>query len=402
MIRYLDSGHGGPDECLGLWLDGELTADIRSFRGQFGFYDGAAIRKYTPNLAAMLARGGTLRLVIGANGGDPPTTDDLTALLPLLANGDRARLTVVGFGNALFHPKTLHLVRANGQAVAVVGSANLTAKGLGHNVEAGVVLESAAQTDAAVQRIAQAIDRWGTCGDGGVHQVRTAADIEALRTLGLVVTPGARRRLRSRQQAQAAPGGRGTRARGWQPPPGAAPAADLPEGEGAGEAAPAAPAAAGEAPAPAPAAPAAIAQRWAKLLKRSDAQQVPAGTNPTGKLRLGQARFPIDQETWFREVLFGDQEWVASERRGVTYEEVHVPFHVSRHGDPWVPMTLKLDHGAHRVADQNNVPTVLSWGPELGSWLRENNQIGNWVAIEKDVNGDYWLSIQATKPAWAP
>src|SRR5690606_15612800 len=60
MIRYLDSGYGGPNECLGLWLDQELTADTRSFRGQFGFYDGAALRKYTPNLAAMLARGGTL------------------------------------------------------------------------------------------------------------------------------------------------------------------------------------------------------------------------------------------------------------------------------------------------------------------------------------------------------
>ncbi len=101
-------------------------------------------------------------------------------------------------------------------------------------------------------------------------------------------------------------------------------------------------------------------------------------------------------------MLFGDQQWVQSQRRGTTYEELHVLFRVSRHGDPWVPMTLKVDHGAHRVANQNNVPTVLSWGPELGVWLRDNNQVGHWVAMERDVNGDFWLSVQAVKPAWAP
>lgn len=402
MIRYFDTGHGGPDECLGRWLDQEVVDGIRSFRGQFGFYDGAALRKYLPTLQAMLAGGGVLRLVIGANSGDPPTTDDLTALLPLVGHGDRGKLTVVGFSNALFHPKTLHVVRANGSAVAVVGSANLTAKGLGHNVEAGLLIESSPYTEPAVQRIAQAIERWANCADGGVHQVRTADDIEAMTMLGLIVTPGMRRRLRSRQQAQVAPGGRGTRTRGWQPLPTALPAIDLPEGEGTGEAPPAVlTAALAEQIVTAPA-PAAVALRWAKMLKGSDAQQVPAGTNPTGKLRLGQAGFPIEQETYFRETFFGDLAWVQSERRGVAYEEVHVPFRVSRHGGPWVPMTLRVDHAPHRVAEQNNVPTVLSWGSELGSWLREHSQVGNWVVFEKDVNGDYWLSVRAAKPRWVP
>jgi hypothetical protein len=65
-------------------------------------------------------------------------------------------------------------------------------------------------------------------------------------------------------------------------------------------------------------------------------------------------------------------------------------------------MTLRVDHAPHRIADQHNVPTVLGWGSSLGRWLRQNNQQGNWVILEKDLNGEYWLSFQAGRPDWAP
>jgi hypothetical protein len=397
MVRYFDTGLNGPKDSLGLWLEATLVPGVLSFRGQFGFFDAAALRPFIPVLEGVVGGGGTLRLVIGSNVGDPPATDDLAAILPLLTSTDRTSLTVVALSGALFHPKTMHIVHGDGRIVAAVSSANFTRKGLGHSVEAGVLLHapSDAQTDAEILKIAQAIDRWASVSELGVYQVRSSADIAHLAGLGIAVTPNARRALRAQRGAASAPSGRGTRPLGWRPLGEPARASDDEPTEAAEETA-------GSSAAGRPVAPGAAVYRWAKVLKRSDAQQTPAGTNPTGKLRLGQARFPIDQASWFRDVLFGDQNWLRSIRRGVPYEEAHVTFHVARHGGPWEQMTLKIDHGTHRVANQNNIPTVVSWGATLGEWLRANDQKGKWVVIEKDENGDYWLSFQDTKPAWAP
>ncbi len=56
-----------------------------------------------------------------------------------------AKLAVVNFSNALFHPKVFHIVRANGSQAAFVGSANFTVPGLtGSNVEAAVSIDTEA------------------------------------------------------------------------------------------------------------------------------------------------------------------------------------------------------------------------------------------------------------------
>lgn len=403
MLRYLDSGIGGPSECLGRWLDGEVAAGITAFRGQFGFYDGAALRGSLPALTAMAAAGGTFRLVVGANGIEPPSIDDLLELLPIVAGRPgTTSVTVVALSNALFHSKTLHLVRAAGAARGVVGSANLTSKGLGQNVEASLIVEASAATDALLAEMARAIDFWSTSTATGVYQVRAAADVDQLAQLGLALSARTKRRLRSASRGRASAQGRGSRPAGWRPPGAPARDQDAPELELADDATQAQPT---EAPAIAIAAPvgvAPVAARWCKRLRSSDAQQVAAGTNPTGKLRLAQAGFDIDQATYFREEFFGDAAWIEVDRNGKTYEEVDVPFHVLRPGVAPTVMTLRVDHAAHREADQNNVPTVLGWGTELGVWLRANSQVDNWVVLERDVDGTYWMSFTDTKPAWAP
>lgn len=393
-IRYLDSGRDGPGACLGQWLDTELRDGLRAFRAQFGFFDIGALRKYLPVLHSMITHGGQFRLVIGANASDPPSTDDVDALLPLISAQRSASLTIVALSNALFHPKAIHLVRQDGSPTALVGSANLTVKGLGHNVEAGLVIDCDDQTNEVINDIACAIDYWSTSKDPGVYQVASEDDAARLLDLGLVVPPAIRRRLRSANRARGSITGRGTRSTGWRPPMDQAVASELAEVEGAGELQ--GPVAEG--------APekVAIAAQWCKRLRSSDAQQVQAGTNPTGKLRLAKSRFDIDQTAYFRDEFFGDQDWVQVDRQGTIYEEVHIPFYVSRHGSEPQPTTVRVDHAPHRVADQRNVPTVLGWGPELGRWLRDNDQIGNWVLLEKDLNGRYWLSIQSDRPDWAP
>jgi hypothetical protein len=124
-IHYLDSGRDGPGACLGQWLDTELCEGLRGFRGQFGFFDIGALRKYLPLLDSMITDGGQFRLAIGANASDPPSTDDVNALLPLITGRGSANLAIIALSNALFHPKTIHLTRADGSTAALVASSNL-------------------------------------------------------------------------------------------------------------------------------------------------------------------------------------------------------------------------------------------------------------------------------------
>ena len=358
MIRYFDTGYNGVTDSLGRWLDAMVIDGIRSFRGQFGFFDSAALHPYLPVLRGMVDAGGALRLVIGANTGHPPTTDDLAAMLPLLGPADRTSLTIVGLSGALFHPKTIHLVRADGRQFGVVSSANFTRKGLGHSVEAGLTLESAPGTDVVVRQIAEAIDRWATVADPGVYQVRTTEDIERLRGLGLVVTPAARRAIRRRQQTAATTTGRGTRPVGWRPT--AAPA-ELPETEGEEVDEAVEPEAA-----PAPEIPA-LTRLWqSKPLTRRDLTIPTArGTNQTGSVNLDKGLLPqeVDHRHYFRDEVFRDLRW---ERRSATVDEAFARFELVIDGvslgafDLPIRHTTSTDSAAYR---QRNAMTRLSWGP---------------------------------------
>lgn len=359
MIRYFDTGQNGAADSLGRWLDAELVAGIRSFRGQFGFFDGAAMRPFLPVLQGMVAAGGTLRLVIGANTGDPPTTDDLTSLLQLLGPADRTSLTVVGLAGALFHPKTMHIERADGRRIAVVSSANFTRKGLGHSVEAGLILEAAAGTDATVQQIAAAIDRWTTSTDGGVYQVRTPDDIDDLRTRGLVVTSAARRAIRTRQRTGATATGRGTRPVGWRPPaqPAAEPEDDAEEIEEVVEPAPAA----------VPVEPPPLTLLWqSKPLTRRDLT-IPnaAGTNQTGSVNLdkGLLSEEVDHRHYFRDQVFDHLQW---EPRSATVDEAFARFELVIDGTRLGAFDLPIRHSTSTTSEtymQRNAMTRLSWGP---------------------------------------
>jgi len=383
--RYFDTGMNGPQDSLGFWLDQEIVTGIQSFRGQFGYFDGSALSPYLPILEDMINNGGFLKLVIGANPGDPASKNDLESLLSLTCNSENSSITLIAYSVGLFHPKTIHVVRENGTEVSVVSSANFTRNGLGHNIEAGLILN----TSESSTQIAAAIDRWSNIEDDGVFQISTIDDINLLCTNGLAVSSTVRRDIRRQQRPGPADIGRGTLPIGWRPRNAANNAQN------------------NQIATPPPVEeelvlPTTVTHHWAKKMARSDAQQVPEGTNPTGKLRLGQARFPIDQSTWFRNVFFRDLNWIQSVRRGVIYDEVHVPFRVSIQGAPWMPVVLKIDHADHRAANQRNVTTVLSWGHQLGTWLRNNSQVDNWVILEKDTNDQFWISFANAQPDWAP
>lgn len=389
-LRFQDSATGDPDVCPGDWFDEHLIKGARAFRGQFGFFRFSALIKYAPVLTSMATSGKPVRLVLGSNVTDPLTMEDVESVLSITTAGAESGLTVVALHDALFHPKVAHVVRSDGSAVAMVGSANLTVAALGTNVEAWLELSSSnALTRKVLRQIEQGTDWWRNASERGIFQVRSLDDALQLRADGILVDGGTQRRRFAalRRRVGTTQSVRGTRLRRWQPP--ASALSEPPDGES-------------ELLDGVRTRRRRIVLRWCKQLSASDALQTGTGTHPTGKLRLGQAGHDIDQATWFRQVMFGSQKWVTSIRGAKQYEESHVPFNVRVKGARFGRMTLLIDHAPHRAANQRNVVTVLSWGAEIGQWLRRNSQVGKWVSIELDDRGEYWLRINEQRPRWAP
>lgn len=392
MVEYRDSSSGRPEDALGNWLAVHVVPGIQAFRCQTGFFSLGALRDHLNTLRSS----SVVRIVLGSNAPEQPTVEDVRALLPLMAPPARGTLTLVACGGALFHAKVIHIVDAHGSATGYVGSANMTEAGLGRNLEAGVILgPDSAQ---ALARMAAAIDAWGTRAEDGVFQIRGEADLARLVEQGFLVTAAARRASRAASRSSEPTTRRGVTMRAptlWRPSSaGAEPLEDAELAAVAGAAA--------TTQSPPEAAPRVDPLRWCKELKASDAQQVRDGTNPTGKLRLAQARFATHASTYFRSEFFGSQAWASIERTGRVYEECTVRFDVTVHGASRGNQVLKIDHAAHRVADQGNVPTVLGWGRDLGAYLKEHSEVGNWVVLERRADGTFALAITDQRPEWAP
>src|SRR5918992_893599 len=129
MPRYIDSGSGRANQDVGHWLDANLVPGIRAFRCQFGYFRFSAIEPFADLIHAAGELGHPVHMVLGSNDGSLVAQDAQLALR--VAEGADASLTIVSFADAEFHPKTIHIVRANGSSTAVVGSSNLTQRGLG-------------------------------------------------------------------------------------------------------------------------------------------------------------------------------------------------------------------------------------------------------------------------------
>ncbi len=401
MPQYFDSGNGQPSECLGQWLDINLVPGILSFRGQFGYFEISALSPYRQVLSDTAQNGGSVRFVLGANDGNL-SADDVRGVLDLVEGTANGSLVVVRYDNALFHPKTLHLVRQDGSEAAVVGSANFTGRGLGRNVEAMVALDTRdADNQAVIKAVADAIDRWNGVTSDGVFAVQSEQDVQRLIADGVIDVPQIRRPSTSIKNRRGKRSTLGKRSRMWTPPAVARSAVSRPASARSSSAG-SRPSA--NRPAPNNAAPNTTSTftRWCKQLSKSDAQQVTQATNPTGKLRLSKAGFDIDLASAFRSDMFGAANWQTLTRNGKTYEAAEIDFDVEVRGNWFGTLTLTVDHAAHRVAGQNNVPTVLAWGTRLNQALRGANYVGEWVVIEQNTGNGFLLTIQSAKPSWAP
>jgi hypothetical protein len=390
MVEYLDSGGGDSGKAVGPWLAEHLVPGVQAVRIQTGYFSIGSLRDHLGTLCGI----DFIRLVLGSNAPEQPTADDVRQLVPLISGHGSRSLTFVRFaGSALFHPKTIHLVREDGTALAYVGSANLTEYGLGFNAEAGIVLGPDAGD--ALDAIAAATDAWADRDEQGVFQVRGEDDVDDLLAQGVLQTAEQRRATRAanRRDWRASQGGGGLkRSRLWRPK--AAPVGGgLQAGSGVRTSGATRKSGVG------------VALQWCKKLSRTDALQLPASggknTHIKAELPLTKAKFKnVEPATYFRDVFFKDEVWVTSTGRAQG-EECTVKFAVQLGDQDIRGMALKLFHATGRK-EQNNYSTSIKWGEDISAWLRANNQHGNWVVLERFDDDTYSLAITDAKPSWAP
>jgi HKD family nuclease len=390
-MEYIDSTDNTKNQFLSNWLRSNLKQNIKAFGVQTGYFRFGSITPFVSNLNEISDKGNQLKFVLGANEGDL-FYEDLLDLYNITSRNDVSSITVVRFGGGCkFHPKCYHIIREDDSETAVVGSSNLTGKGISHNIEASVILDSSKGDNIqAIRTIANSIDSWKTKDENsGAYQITSEEIINNLkeqRIINIISPQIIRRAISARKTAPQHPLAR--RPQLWPQPRGRrrvtakekyvtileedANKTDIKLRK--------------------------VCKRWCKYLRSSDAQQVAAGTNPTGKLRLSKARLPIDHKTWFRNTFFENCAWREEDRNGVIYDVAEVSFGVIFLGQYLGEKTLRIDYSTHRIANQNNVPTILAWGHDMMRVLRNEPCEGKWVVLERYTDGNFGLQITNDSP----
>ena len=136
----------------------------------------------------------------------------------------------------------------------------------------------------------------------------------------------------------------------------------------------------------------AVTCRWFKKMNNTDAQQPRSKTEKiTHNLRLNQAGFKIDQKRWFRDVLFGELNW-QTKNTPKPIESTYPVFNVWIDKERFSKQELRVSYKLSRIANQNNISTVLHWGP-LTHTLKSRDFVGYYVAIERLANNEFNLII---------
>lgn len=203
-MKYHDTGTKEAKNTLAQWFSDVLNEEVTAFRMQSGYFRLGAAKALMPVLARAAGHGVTTHLVLGSNDADTLHSDVSRLFAKLEMPRDTAKLAIVQFSNALFHPKVYHITRQDGTQAAFVGSANFTETAItGGNVEAAVSLDT--RLDAPVHilnEIASAVDHW-LLGEvpPGSWNVSSQADIDALLENGILAKQRPQRQVRGQTTA---------------------------------------------------------------------------------------------------------------------------------------------------------------------------------------------------------
>jgi hypothetical protein len=139
---------------------------------------------------------------------------------------------------------------------------------------------------------------------------------------------------------------------------------------------------------------------WWKRLTTSDAHRKPPTSHQRNYVALSKAGHEIDWHTWFREELFGDEDWLPEPmRNGGTKEVAFIAF------DVWIEdrsigrYDLVIDHAEGRIAGQNNTPTYLNWSSMLPV-IKAHDYRGWWLELARLADGSYRLRLTQSEPSY--
>lgn len=187
-MRYIDSGQRDPSQVLGTWMKDIDASAVAELRLQTGFFGISGITLLLPVFDHLRGTGGLAHCLIGSNDSGTGGPDVRALLIALGLPRPDAKLAVCAFGSGYFHPKVVHIRRANGSQAAYIGSANLTSSGvLGRHIEAGVLLDTN-HGDAAgeLERIATAVDAWFVEDRAGSFLVGDTSAVDDLVSRGIL------------------------------------------------------------------------------------------------------------------------------------------------------------------------------------------------------------------------
>lgn len=187
-MQYIDSGTRHSDHAVASWLRAELNDSVAELRVQSGFFSKDALTPFSDKIEALADRNGLIRIVVGSNDGATLAAHVATLIQALKLPRERSDLGIVCLSGAYFHPKTMHLRRANGTETAYVGSANFTRSGIAaKHVEAGLLLDSAkGDPPELLAEIGAAIDAWFAGDRPGIERVLGPADVQRLLDEGVI------------------------------------------------------------------------------------------------------------------------------------------------------------------------------------------------------------------------
>jgi len=360
----------------------------------------SGLSRLQDDLVAFRQRGGSSSVIVGIDEGGA-TAQGLALAMELF---DSVRVYHER-GRGTFHPK-VYLGSGSSTARLLVGSSNVTAGGLFNNHEAALHCHLALEEDADRLLLDQVREWFDTLlSDSEVCLPLTSELLDTLVSDPQYKVRDEDQITRRGPQGEEDYDGVVTDSDSQQvfgtssiPRKGLAPAVHVSRPAAARRPTVEAP----TPPAPgeeAEAAAASVTPRWWKRMTASDAQQPrTTNTNPTGNLKLTKAGHAIDWQTYFRRQMFGDAVWTVEQTERGPLEKALIDFEAIVEGTSRGRHPLKVDHAEYRIADQNNVPTWLHWGPVLGTTLRETDYVDAWVVIERLDDGTHRLEITWAEP----
>ena len=292
--------------------DGQLSVRLKEllakpetseFDALVAFAVSSGVRQLHAELASLLERGGSVRMVVGVSN-RVTSVEGLQLLLELVGKG--AKVFVFhndNQANPIFHPK-LYLCRGTNTGALIVGSNNLTGKGLSGNYEISLLhqLDLGSERDVELlQSATNVVGRYCDTASGFAHllDAKFLQELEEAGYLGseLRGTNKPESSGESEGVAAAQPRKKLFASKTVPQPPVAKPAAPRPQSATRVVPVPVGTVVQGRGPI-----------LWAKKLAKSDVQSQTG--HPTGVVRLTQAKWKVDGKlinwiTYFRRDLFG-------------------------------------------------------------------------------------------------